>query len=65
MEYRTMSRKELCVELDISYSKLWRDMKELDPEFQKRVAGRILYDEDVKYIDENLKGLEKAESGSE
>jgi len=59
-----MNRKELAAELGVSTTKLWRDMKKLNPEFQKRVERQLLYDEDVKFICENLKDLKKAESGS-
>ncbi|RKE04442.1 helix-turn-helix domain-containing protein [Marinifilum flexuosum] len=65
MEYRTMNRKELAAELDISYATLYRRMKLLDPEFRKQIAGHsLLFENEVKYIHEQISGLKKWESGS-
>ena len=56
-QFRTMSKKVLAVELGVSDTKLYRDMKKLDKNFLKRVKRKLLYDEDVKYICENIKGV--------
>ena len=45
-----MSRKELAIKMDISRTTLYRRMLELDPEYQKAIAGKILLAEDVEYI---------------
>ncbi len=60
MEYKTMSRKELAMELEISKPTLWRRMKELDPEFKKQIKGRyLLLENEVKYIHEQISGMQK------
>ncbi|MCY1635763.1 helix-turn-helix domain-containing protein [Marinifilum sp. D737] len=65
MEYRTMNRKELAAELDISYATLYRRMKLLDPEFRKAITGKsLLLENQVRYIHEQISGLKKWGSGS-
>jgi len=50
MVFETMSRKEFAIKMDISRTTLYRRMLELDPEYQKAIAGKILLAEDVEYI---------------
>jgi len=65
MEYRTMNRKELAAELDISPATLWRRMQKLDPEFKKQIQGHsLLFANEVKYIHEQITSLKKWEEGS-
>lgn len=65
MEYRTMNRKELAVELDISPATLWRRMKKLNQEFRNQIKGHsLLLENEVKYIHEQISGLKKWESDS-
>lgn len=54
IKYRTMNRIELAAEFGISRSKLYRDIRKLDIEFQKKIKGELLFEEDVKYIHENI-----------
>jgi len=59
MVYKTMSRKELAAEMKISYTVLWRHIKKLNPDFRKQIAGRILFENEVRYIHEQITGSEK------
>ena len=60
MEYRTMNRKELAMELEISGSTLWRRMKNLDPKFKEQIKGHyVLLENEVKYIHEQISGMQK------
>ncbi|MDE5421749.1 hypothetical protein L3073_05980 [Ancylomarina sp. DW003] len=56
MNYRTMSKKELAAELNISKNTLTRKMeKHLKPEFVKHVKGKsLLFENEVKYIHEGI-----------
>jgi hypothetical protein len=55
MEYRTMNRKELAMELDISYDILNRKMKKLDPVFLEHIKNRqLLFENEVKYIHDHI-----------
>ncbi|WP_461641122.1 hypothetical protein [Labilibaculum euxinus] len=60
MEYRTMNRKELAMELEISKSTLGRRMKDLDPKFKEQIKGHyVLLENEVKYIHEQISGMQK------
>ncbi|WP_372640212.1 hypothetical protein [Ancylomarina sp.] len=61
MEYRTMNRKEIAAELDISTTTLTRRMeKSLNPEFLKLIKKRaLLFENEVKYIHEGITGANK------
>ncbi|WP_321319604.1 helix-turn-helix domain-containing protein [Labilibaculum sp.] len=60
MEYKTMNRKELAMELDISRSTLGRRMEDLDPKFKEQIKGRyLLFENEVKYIHEQISGMQK------
>ncbi|WP_461632273.1 hypothetical protein [Labilibaculum euxinus] len=60
MEYKTMNRKELAMELEISGSTLWRRMKSLDPKFKEQIKGHyVLLENEVKYIHEQISGMQK------
>ncbi|WP_321319601.1 hypothetical protein [Labilibaculum sp.] len=64
MEYRTMNRKELAVELNISSSTLNKKMKNLDPVFLEHIKKRqLLFENEVKYIHENVEWRAKWEIG--
>ncbi|MDE5417586.1 hypothetical protein L3049_06155 [Labilibaculum sp. DW002] len=64
MEYRTMNRKELAMELDISISTLGRRMKKLNPVFLEHIKGHyLLLENEVKYIHENVEWRTKWEIG--
>ncbi|MDM8160458.1 hypothetical protein QUH73_11590 [Labilibaculum sp. K2S] len=55
MEYRTMNRKELAMELDISTSTLCKKMKKLDPSFLEHIKNKsLLFENEVKYIHDNI-----------
>ncbi|WP_461632271.1 hypothetical protein [Labilibaculum euxinus] len=55
MEYRTMNRKELAMELDISYDIFNRKMKKLDPVFLEHIKNRqLLFENEVKYIHDHI-----------
>lgn len=54
IDYRTMNRKQLAAEFGISRSKLYRDIRKLDPKFQQKIKGELLFAGDVKYIHENI-----------
>ncbi len=64
MVFDTMSRKVLAAKMKIDRSTLWRYMEELDPEFKKQVAGRILFKNEVEYIHEKITKSEKWKKGS-
>jgi predicted DNA-binding protein (UPF0251 family) len=64
MVFETMNRKQLAARMRISSITLWRYMKELDPEFQKQIKGRILFENEVQYIYEQITGSEKWKTGS-
>ncbi|MBN2595654.1 MAG: hypothetical protein JXR82_02605 [Marinifilaceae bacterium] len=64
MEYRTMNRKELAMELDISTSTLNKKMKKLDPVFLEHIKGHnLLLENEVKFIHENVEWRAKWEIG--
>ena len=55
MEYRTMNRIELAMELEISTSTLNRRMKKLNPVFLEHIKNRsLLFENEIKYIHENI-----------
>lgn len=61
MKYRTMSKKELAAELDISTRTLTRRMKKhLKPKFLEHIkGGSLLFENEVKYIHEGITGINK------
>jgi hypothetical protein len=55
MEYRTMNKKELAKQLNISPDKLRRKMKQLPLEFREHIKGHsLLFENEVQYIHENV-----------
>jgi len=65
MVFETTNRKQLASKMGISYTILWRYMKNsLRPEFLKQISGRILLASEAKYIYEEITGLEKWQKGS-
>ena len=65
MEYRTMTRKEIAIELNISYPTLYRRIKKyLDPVFQEDIKGKaLLFPNQVKFIVENLDSVKASDKG--
>ncbi|NOU60817.1 hypothetical protein [Marinifilum caeruleilacunae] len=64
MNYRTMNRKELAIELGVSYSTLNRRIKKMDPVFRKQIKGdQVLFEEQVRYIHENIDLRKRSEIG--
>ncbi|BAX79329.1 hypothetical protein [Labilibaculum antarcticum] len=64
MEYKTMNRKELVMELDISTSTLCKKMKKLDPVFLEHIKGHnLLLENKVKFIQKNVEWRVKWEIG--
>lgn len=63
MIYKTMNRKELAIELEISKSTLSRKMeKALSPEFRIQIKGRsLLFENEVKHIYEKVTNRKKQE----
>jgi hypothetical protein len=61
MEYKTMNRKELAAELDISTTTLTRRMERcLKPAFLEHIKGQsLLFENEVKYIHEGIARLNK------
>ena len=55
MEYRTMAKKELAAELNISSAKLRRKLKQLPLEFREHIKDRsLLFENEVQFIHENV-----------